>query len=85
MQDRTAAVLGFGNDLDAEPAIAVLIRSTDRIFEAGRRDCVNHGLNVLAHEPVRPFGSRFADATPVEPMAMPSTTADMATSVLRAQ
>jgi hypothetical protein len=48
---RRSAVIG--NDLDAKPAIAVLVRSTDRIFKAWCRDRVNYCLDVHAHEPIR--------------------------------
>jgi hypothetical protein len=75
---RTALI---GDELDAEPVIPVSVLIIKRLWvEVGRRDCVDHFLDVHAtnageHSPTT---RGAADATPVDPMASPSTTAEMA-------
>jgi len=50
----------IGNDLDAEPAIPVLVFINDRLFGAGRGDCSKHLPNGHGLEPRSSIPRRLA-------------------------
>jgi hypothetical protein len=53
----------IGNDLDAEPAIPILVFINDRLFGAGRGDCSKYLPNGHGLEPARAFPDGWAANT----------------------
>jgi hypothetical protein len=70
----------IGNDLDAEPAIPALSSSMIACSEPAAAIVLRTSLTVMASNPLEhsPVARGSAAATPVDPMASPSTMAEMA-------